>query len=116
MRISDWSSDVCSSDLAVEGAMASKYRNTGQTCVCANRLFVHAAVYDAFAEKLCAAVAKLQVGDGLQGATDQGPLIDASALAKVEEHVADALAGGARVAMGGARHADRKSTRLNSSH
>src|SRR3546814_6530259 len=92
-------------DAAVEGAMASKYRNTGQTCVCANRLFVHAAVYDAFAEKLCAAVAKLQVGDGLQGATDQGPLIDASALAKVEEHVADALAGGARVAMGGARHA-----------
>src|SRR3546814_10661852 len=71
--------------------MASKYRNTGQTCVCANRLFVHAAVYDAFAEKLCAAVAKLQVGDGLQGATDQGPLIDATALAKVEEHVADAL-------------------------
>src|SRR3546814_3418137 len=73
--------------------------------MCANRLFVRAALYDVFSEKVCAAVAKLQVGDGPQGATDQGPLIDANALAKVEEHVADALAGGARVAMGGARHA-----------
>ena len=92
-------------DAAVEGAIASKYRNTGQTCVCANRLFVHEAVYDAFAEKLGAAVAKLRVGDGLAGATDQGPLIDAKALEKVEEHVADAVAKGARVALGGKRHA-----------
>ena len=92
-------------DAAVDGAIASKYRNTGQTCVCANRLFVHEAVYDAFAEKLAAAVAKLRVGDGLAGATDQGPLIDAKALEKVEEHVADAVAKGARVAAGGKRHA-----------
>ncbi len=92
-------------DAAVQGAIASKYRNTGQTCVCANRLFVQAGVYDAFAEKLVAAVAKLRVGDGLQGQTDQGPLIDDKALAKVEEHVADAVAHGARVALGGARHA-----------
>jgi len=92
-------------DAAVDGAIASKYRNTGQTCVCANRLFVHEAVYDAFADKLAAAVAKLRVGDGLAGATDQGPLIDAKALEKVEEHVADAVAKGARVAAGGKRHA-----------
>ena len=92
-------------DAAVDGAMASKFRNTGQTCVCANRLFVHDAVYEAFAEKLGAAMAKLRVGDGLAGATDQGPLIDTKALEKVEEHVADALAKGARVAIGGKRHA-----------
>lgn len=92
-------------DAAVEGTIASKFRNTGQTCVCANRLFVHEAVYDAFAGKLRDAVAKLRVGDGLVGATDQGPLIDAKALEKVEAHVADAQAGGARVAIGGARHA-----------
>ncbi|QNN45214.1 NAD-dependent succinate-semialdehyde dehydrogenase [Thermomonas brevis] len=92
-------------DAAVAGAIASKYRNTGQTCVCANRLFVQEGVYEAFAEKLVAAVAALRVGDGLQGATDQGPLIDAKALAKVEEHVADATAKGARVATGGKRHA-----------
>ena len=92
-------------DAAVEGAMASKFRNTGQTCVCANRLFVQAGVYDAFAEKLCAAVARLRVGDGLAGATDQGPLIDTKALEKVEEHVADATAKGARIALGGKRHA-----------
>ena len=92
-------------DAAVEGAIASKYRNTGQTCVCANRLFVHDAVYDAFSQKLAVAVAALRVGDGLQGATDQGPLIDDSALAKVEEHVADAVAKGARVLSGGRRHA-----------
>ena len=92
-------------DAAVDGAIASKYRNTGQTCVCANRLFVHEAVYDAFADKLGAAVAKLRVGDGLAGATDQGPLIAAKALEKVEEHVADAVAKGARVAQGGKRHA-----------
>ncbi|WP_229659072.1 NAD-dependent succinate-semialdehyde dehydrogenase [Luteimonas terricola] len=92
-------------DAAVEGAMASKFRNTGQTCVCANRLFVQDAVYDAFADKLGAAIAKLRVGDGLAGATEQGPLIDAKALEKVEEHVADALAKGARAAMGGRPHA-----------
>jgi len=92
-------------DAAVEGAIASKYRNTGQTCVCANRLFVHDAVYDAFAGRLVEAVAKLRVGDGLAGGTDQGPLIDAAALEKVEDHVADAVAKGARVARGGRRHA-----------
>jgi succinate-semialdehyde dehydrogenase/glutarate-semialdehyde dehydrogenase len=92
-------------DAAVEGAMASKFRNTGQTCVCANRLFVHEAVYDAFADKLGAAIAKLRVGDGLAGETDQGPLIDTKALEKVEAHVADARAKGARVPLGGQRHA-----------
>jgi succinate-semialdehyde dehydrogenase/glutarate-semialdehyde dehydrogenase len=92
-------------DAAVQGAIASKYRNTGQTCVCANRLLVQEGVYDAFAAKLAAAVAKLRVGDGLKGATDQGPLIDQNAIAKVEEHVADALSKGAKVAAGGKRHA-----------
>jgi succinate-semialdehyde dehydrogenase/glutarate-semialdehyde dehydrogenase len=92
-------------DAAVQGAIASKYRNTGQTCVCANRLLVQEGVYDEFARKLSAAVAKLRVGDGLKGATDQGPLIDEKAIAKVEEHVADALAKGAKVAAGGKRHA-----------
>ncbi len=92
-------------DAAVEGAIASKYRNTGQTCVCANRLLVQEGVYDEFAKKLCAAVGKLRVGDGLKGVTDQGPLIDAKAIAKVEEHVADAVSKGARVALGGKRHA-----------
>jgi len=92
-------------DAAVAGAIASKYRNTGQTCVCANRLLVQAEVYDAFAQKLVQAVAKLRVGDGLRGETDQGPLIDDKALAKVEEHLADALRKGARVVQGGQRHA-----------
>ena len=92
-------------DAAVEGAIASKYRNTGQTCVCANRLFVQDGVYAAFAQKLVEAVAKLRIGDGLMGATEQGPLIDANALAKVEEHVADATAKGASIATGGKRHA-----------
>ncbi len=91
-------------DAAVAGAIASKFRNTGQTCVCANRLFVQAGVYDAFAEKLVAAVRALRVGDGLQGDTEQGPLIDAKALAKVEAHIADALAKGARLAIGGRHH------------
>ncbi len=91
-------------DAAVAGAIASKFRNTGQTCVCANRLFVQAGVYEAFAEKLVAAVRALRVGDGLRGETDQGPLIDARALAKVEAHIADALAKGARLAIGGHRH------------
>ena len=92
-------------DAAVEGAIASKYRNTGQTCVCANRLRVQDGVYDAFAEKLGQAVAKLRVGNGLEGETEQGPLIDMAAVEKVEEHVADALGKGARLVMGGARHA-----------
>jgi succinate-semialdehyde dehydrogenase/glutarate-semialdehyde dehydrogenase len=92
-------------DAAVAGAIASKYRNTGQTCVCANRLLVQKGVYDAFAAKLIAAVRKLRVGDGLAGETEQGPLIDATALKKVEEHIADATAKGAKVALGGKRHA-----------
>jgi len=92
-------------DAAVAGAIASKYRNTGQTCVCANRLLVQSGVYDAFTAKLVATVKQLRVGDGLVGETDQGPLIDAAALQKVEEHVADALAKGAKVAAGGYRHA-----------
>jgi succinate-semialdehyde dehydrogenase/glutarate-semialdehyde dehydrogenase len=91
-------------DAAVQGALASKYRNTGQTCVCANRLLVQDGVYDAFAGKLKEAVGKLRVGDGLAGVTDQGPLIDANAVAKVEEHIADALSKGASVALGGKRH------------
>jgi succinate-semialdehyde dehydrogenase/glutarate-semialdehyde dehydrogenase len=92
-------------DAAVAGALASKYRNTGQTCVCANRLLVQSAVYDAFTRKLVDAVAKLRVGDGLKGPTDQGPLIDSKALAKVEEHIADAVGKGAQIAYGGKRHA-----------
>jgi succinate-semialdehyde dehydrogenase/glutarate-semialdehyde dehydrogenase len=92
-------------DAAVLGAIASKYRNTGQTCVCANRLLVQEGVYDAFVAKLADAVRKLRVGDGLQGPTEQGPLIDAKAVAKVEEHIADALAKGGKVALGGKRHA-----------
>jgi succinate-semialdehyde dehydrogenase/glutarate-semialdehyde dehydrogenase len=92
-------------DAAVQGAIASKYRNTGQTCVCANRLLVQDGVYGEFSEKLAAAVGKLRVGDGLAGVTEQGPLIDGKAVAKVEEHIADALRKGARVALGGNRHA-----------
>ncbi len=92
-------------DAAVAGAIASKYRNTGQTCVCANRLLVQEGVYEAFSTKLVAAVQKLRVGDGLAGETEQGPLIDAAALKKVEEHIADATAKGAKVVAGGHRHA-----------
>ena len=88
-------------DAAVDGAIASKFRNSGQTCVCANRMFVHEAVYDEFARRLVAAVSTLRVGEGLSDAVDQGPLIDANALAKVEEHVADAQAKGAKVLLGG---------------
>jgi succinate-semialdehyde dehydrogenase/glutarate-semialdehyde dehydrogenase len=91
-------------DAAVEGAIASKYRNTGQTCVCTNRLLVQNGVYDAFAEKLAAAVARLKVGNGLLGDFQQGPMIDLAAVEKVEEHIADALAKGARVVLGGKRH------------
>ncbi len=92
-------------DAAVEGALASKYRNTGQTCVCVNRLLVQAGVYDAFAEKLVAAVHRLKVGNGLETDVQQGPLIDDKAVAKVEELVGDAVGKGARVLLGGKRHA-----------
>ncbi|MBP0628337.1 NADP-dependent succinate-semialdehyde dehydrogenase [Cupriavidus sp. AcVe19-1a] len=92
-------------DAAVEGAIASKYRNAGQTCVCANRLYVHDKVYDAFAEKLVAAVAKLKVGHGVEPGVLQGPLINEEAVAKVESHIADALGKGARLLTGGKRHA-----------
>lgn len=91
-------------EAAVAGAMASKYRNTGQTCVCANRLLVQEGIYDAFATRLAEVVGQLRIGDGLACETDQGPLIDARALAKVEEHVADAVAKGARVLTGGKPH------------
>ena len=92
-------------DEAVQGALASKYRNTGQTCVCANRLLVQAGVYDAFAAKLATAVQALKVSHGLDEGAAQGPLIDADALAKVEDLVADAVQHGARVLTGGKRHA-----------
>jgi succinate-semialdehyde dehydrogenase/glutarate-semialdehyde dehydrogenase len=92
-------------DAAAAGAIASKYRNTGQTCVCANRLLIQSGVYDEFARKLRSAVSQLRVGDGLAGVTDQGPLIDDKAVLKVEEHIADALAKGAKATLGGKRHA-----------
>ncbi|MBS0391946.1 MAG: NAD-dependent succinate-semialdehyde dehydrogenase [Proteobacteria bacterium] len=92
-------------DAAVEGAMVSKYRNTGQTCVCANRLYVQRGVLDAFTAKLVARVNALKVGNGVEPGVTQGPLIDAKAVAKIEEHVADALAKGGRVLTGGRRHA-----------
>lgn len=91
-------------DAAVEGAIASKYRNSGQTCVCTNRFYVHEKVYDAFAEKLTAAVAKLKVGLGTEAGVVQGPLINGAAVRKVEAHIADALDKGARVTTGGQRH------------
>lgn len=91
-------------DAAVKGAMLSKFRNTGQTCVCANRILVQSGVYDAFAQKLCAAVSRLRVGPAETGDSEQGPLISARAAAKVEEHVADALAKGANAIIGGKRH------------
>jgi succinate-semialdehyde dehydrogenase/glutarate-semialdehyde dehydrogenase len=92
-------------DAAVAGALQSKFRNSGQTCVCANRLYVQAGIHDRFVAALAEAVGRLRVGDGLAGDTDQGPLIDAAALAKVEAHIADATAHGARVVAGGRRHA-----------
>lgn len=92
-------------DAAVAGAIASKYRNAGQTCVCANRVFVQEGIFDAFAGKFAAAVAQLKVGDGFTPGVDTGPLISAAALEKVEAHVADALAHGARLLAGGTRHA-----------
>ena len=91
-------------DAAVEGAMASKYRNAGQTCVCANRFLVQAGIYDTFAAKLAAKVTRLQVGNGLEAGINQGPLIDEAALNKVEALVADAVKGGATVVGGGSRH------------
>jgi succinate-semialdehyde dehydrogenase/glutarate-semialdehyde dehydrogenase len=91
-------------DAAVAGAMLSKYRNMGQTCVCANRFYVQEGVYDAFAQKLTAAVQKLKVGDGTTEGVQQGPLINARALDKVEAHIADALSKGARLLTGGRRH------------
>ncbi|WP_428561606.1 MAG: NAD-dependent succinate-semialdehyde dehydrogenase [Solidesulfovibrio sp. DCME] len=92
-------------DLAVAGGMASKYRNTGQTCICTNRFYVQEGVYDRFVDKLTQAVAGLTVGNGLEPGVTQGPLIDASALAKVEGQVADALAKGGKLVCGGKRHA-----------
>ncbi|MBF0325701.1 MAG: NAD-dependent succinate-semialdehyde dehydrogenase [Alphaproteobacteria bacterium] len=92
-------------DAAVAGAMASKYRNTGQTCVCANRILVQAGIYDSFAAKLALAVGKMVVGAGLEGETHQGPLINQAAVEKVERHIADAIAKGAKVMLGGGRHA-----------
>ncbi len=92
-------------DAAVEGAMISKYRNSGQTCVCANRLFAQDGIYDAFVAKLAEKVKGLNVGQGTEPGVTQGPLIDAQALAKVEDHVADATKAGAKVLTGGKRHA-----------
>jgi succinate-semialdehyde dehydrogenase / glutarate-semialdehyde dehydrogenase len=91
-------------DAAVQGAMASKYRNTGQTCVCANRILVQEGVYDEFAAKLKVAVGKLKVGNGVEDGVTQGPLINSAAVQKVEEHIADAVKRGARVTTGGKRH------------
>ena len=96
--------DDADMDSAISGAIASKYRNTGQTCVCANRFLVQDSVYDTFAERLAEASSKLVVGPGLEGETQQGPLIDAAAVAKVEEHIQDAVDKGATVIQGGKRH------------
>jgi succinate-semialdehyde dehydrogenase/glutarate-semialdehyde dehydrogenase len=92
-------------DRAVEGAIAAKYRNSGQTCVCTNRFYVQEGIYDAFAAKLSEKVAALTVGGGFEPGVQQGPLINEAAVAKVEEHVADALAKGGRLLVGGHRHA-----------
>lgn len=92
-------------DAAVDGAIVAKFRNTGQTCVCANRLFVQQAIHDAFVEKFANAVAKMKVGDGTEAGIVQGPLINQRALGKVERHVADAVAKGAKIIIGGRRHA-----------
>jgi succinate-semialdehyde dehydrogenase/glutarate-semialdehyde dehydrogenase len=91
-------------DAAADGAIASKYRNAGQTCVCANRLLVQDKVYDAFAKKLAERVAKLKVGNGMEAGVTTGPLIDAAAVAKVEEHIEDAVKKGAKIVSGGKRH------------
>jgi len=91
-------------DAAVEGAMQSKYRNSGQTCVCANRIYVQESIYERFGEKLCDAVRKLKVGVGTEAGVTQGPLINESAVRKVESHIADAVAKGASILVGGDRH------------
>ena len=88
----------------MQGALASKFRNAGQTCVCANRIYVQDGIYDAFVERFAEVVAALKVGDGMEAGIEQGPLIDEAAVAKVEDHVADALAKGARIVTGGKRH------------
>ncbi|MCP1646719.1 NAD-dependent succinate-semialdehyde dehydrogenase [Pseudomonas nitroreducens] len=92
-------------DAAVRGAMASKFRNTGQTCVCVNRFYIQDGVYDTFVSRLADAVRAMRVGNALEGETEQGPLINAAALAKVEQHVGDALENGAKLLCGGRRHA-----------
>jgi succinate-semialdehyde dehydrogenase/glutarate-semialdehyde dehydrogenase len=92
-------------DAAVQGVLASKFRNAGQTCVCANRIYVHDAVYDDFTARLIAAVAALRIGNGVEPGIVIGPLIDEAAVAKVEEHIADAVSRGARIVLGGNRHA-----------
>ena len=92
-------------DRAVEGAIASKYRNSGQTCICTNRFFAQAGIYETFVERLAAEAGKLKVGSGLEAQTQQGPLIDLKAVAKVEELIGDALAKGGKIAAGGKRHA-----------
>ncbi len=94
-------------DSAIEGAMVSKYRNAGQTCVCANRLYVQDGVYDSFVAKLAAKAGAIKVGNGFEAGVSQGPMIDAQAIAKVESHVSDALAKGARVVVGGQRIGER---------
>ena len=91
-------------EAAVEGAIVSKFRNMGQTCVCANRIYVQDKIYDAFVAKLTEAVAKLNVGDGTVPGVTQGPLINQEAVEKVEAHVADALKKGAKATIGGKRH------------
>ena len=96
--------DDCNMEEAVAGAMASKYRNTGQTCVCANRILVQDGVYDEFSQKFAQAVGELEVGPGLEQGVSQGPLIDMAAVEKVEEHIKDALNKGARLIVGGERH------------
>ena len=97
--------DDAAVDAAVEGAIASKYRNAGQTCVCTNRFYAHEKIYDEFVQKLAAKAAQLKVGSGFETGVQQGPLIDANALKKVEQHVADATKHGASVVTGGQRHA-----------
>ena len=92
-------------DMAVEGAIASKFRNMGQTCVCANRILVQDAVHEAFAEKLARRISAMKVGPGSEEGVVQGPLINEAGLAKVEAHVADALSKGAKAILGGKRHA-----------
>jgi succinate-semialdehyde dehydrogenase/glutarate-semialdehyde dehydrogenase len=96
--------DDANVEAAVQGALVAKYRNTGQACVAANRLLVQAGIYDAFATRLAEATAALKVGNGMEAGVVQGPMINEEAVRKVEEHIADALAKGARVAVGGKRH------------